>query len=220
MSEFRRRLMMQMMNSEKILTIQEAWIDTGYAYWSDYEGNHTEVKFYEDYNFGDFKVPKVSDANVLVSADGMFANLQNITNLDLNGLQIPNATSMNSMFTGSKFYNINLSNFDTSNMTTMNGIFTNCINVEELDLTSFVIDKATNIGVMFGYCSNLRKIIIPNFNPINDSYYCDYFFEKCSSINTIVCKQSFKDYCIRNQDRMRLPSQMRDGGSGTWEIVN
>ena len=44
-------------------------------------------------------------------------------------------------------------------------------------------------------------------------------FDGCGSLNHIKCKQSFKDWCLTNQDRIKLPTTMREGGSGTWEIV-
>ena len=44
-------------------------------------------------------------------------------------------------------------------------------------------------------------------------------FKDCTSLSTIKCKQAFKDWCITNQDKIALPTAMREGGSGTWEIV-
>ena len=44
-------------------------------------------------------------------------------------------------------------------------------------------------------------------------------FQNCTKLSTIKCKQAFKDWCITNQDVIKLPTAMREGGSGTWEIV-
>ena len=44
-------------------------------------------------------------------------------------------------------------------------------------------------------------------------------FYGCYKLSKIKCKQAFKDWCITNQDKIKLPASMREGGSGTWEIV-
>ena len=44
-------------------------------------------------------------------------------------------------------------------------------------------------------------------------------FKFCNKLTHIKCKQSFKDWCITNQDTIKLPDAMREGGSGTWEII-
>ncbi|MBD5235310.1 MAG: hypothetical protein HDS61_02690, partial [Barnesiella sp.] len=47
-----------------------------------------------------------------------------------------------------------------------------------------------------------------------------YMFNGCSLLKNIRCTQAFKDWCINNQDIIDLPDQMREGGSGTWDIVD
>lgn len=44
-------------------------------------------------------------------------------------------------------------------------------------------------------------------------------FNNCSNLTHIKCKQSFKDWCWINQDEIELPTAMRNGGNGQWEIV-
>ena len=87
---------------------------------------------------------------------------------------------------------IDLSNFDTSNCTSFNSMFYNCYSLGSIDLSNFDTSKCTNFYGMF-------------YN--------------CNSLNHIKCKQAFKDWCITNQDTIKLPTAMREGGSGTWEIV-
>ena len=47
-----------------------------------------------------------------------------------------------------------------------------------------------------------------------------WMFHDCSSLNHITCKQAFKDWCITHQDEIELPAAMRNGGTGTWTIVD
>ena len=48
----------------------------------------------------------------------------------------------------------------------------------------------------------------------------DGMFGGCNKLNHITCKQAFKDWCITHQDAIELPTAMREGGTGTWTIVN
>ena len=44
-------------------------------------------------------------------------------------------------------------------------------------------------------------------------------FNGCTNLNHIKCKQAFKDWCINNASSISLPDTMKEGGTGTWEIV-
>ena len=45
-------------------------------------------------------------------------------------------------------------------------------------------------------------------------------FSASISLKHIKCKKAFKDWCIANQNEIGLPQKMREGGDGTWEIVD
>ena len=175
----------------------------------------------------------------------MFDNCQALTSLDLSNFDTSNVTNMSRMFqTCVRLVTVNLSSFDISNVTTIWGMFSQCRSLTSLDLSSFETTKATAIDSLFNGCTNLQTVNLSNFdtsNVTNMSYmfnncqnlttlYLDNFdttkitnltnmFSGCNSLNYIRCKQSFKDWCITNQDTIMLPTQMREGGSGTWDIV-
>ena len=131
-------------------------------------------------------------------------------------------TMMNNMFNG---YNssapLDLSNFDTSNVTNMSGLFYMAYYVKEINISSFVMSKVKDVGAMFYENYNLEKIYMDNFDVSHITSLFNYsaMFRFCNSLNYIRCKQAFKDWCIANQDNIYLPTQMREGGSGTWDIV-
>ena len=94
--------------------------------------------------------------------------------------------------------------------------------VINLDLSSFDTSSAIFISSMFEDCAKLVELNLANFTPKNivDNKYTQYdVFRGCNKLNKITCKQVFKDWCIKNQDAIKLPTAMRNGGSGTWEIV-
>ena len=49
---------------------------------------------------------------------------------------------------------------------------------------------------------------------------CKSMFGGCNKLKNIICKQAFKKWCIVNQNDIGLPPAMREGGTGTWTIVN
>ena len=86
--------------------------------------------------------------------------------------------------------------FDTSNVTNMYGMFSYCSELQSLDLSNFDTSKVTGI-----------------------SYMIDMFYD-CKSLNYIRCKPTFRDWCWERQDIIELPDAMRNGGSGTWDIID
>ena len=125
------------------------------------------------------------------NGSGMFAYLDNVSTLDLSGLDTSNMTSMRfvfykstslkkidvSGFDTSKVVNmeymfngcnnlesLNLSNFNTSNVTSMYWMFGNVEKVNKLDLSGFNTSKVTNMTGMFRYCNNLVYLDLSSFN--------------------------------------------------------
>lgn len=71
---------------------------------------------------------------------------------------------------------------------------------------------------MFGFCSSLGSLDLSNFDMSNSTSFNSMFIF-CNKLTHIKCKQAFKDWCITKQDTINLPDAMREGGSGTWEII-
>ena len=72
---------------------------------------------------------------------------------------------------------------------------------------------------MFYNCENLETLNLKNFD-MSKAHSYKNMFGGCNKLKNIICKQSFKDWCITNQDKIKLPAAMRNGGTGTWTIVN
>lgn len=83
------------------------------------------------------------------------------------------------------------------------------------------MSKVKNVAAMFWCNYDLEKIYMDNFDVshITNLYNYHQMFTLCDNLNYIRCKQAFKDWCIANQDTIELPTQMREGGGGTWDIV-
>ena len=129
-----------------------------------------------------------------ISTREMFYMCKNITSIKFNTTKSMKLVDVFSMFYSCEsLVSLDLSNFDTSSLTKVNNLFSGCTSLETLDLSNFDMSKATSYNNMFGNCKKLTHI---------------------------KCKQSFKDWCIKKQDSIRLPTAMREGGSGTWEIVS
>ena len=108
----------------------------------------------------------VVEANT--NGSGMFAYLDNVSSLDLSGLDTSNMTSMSRMFNNStSLKNIDVSGFDTSKVTTMNSMFSSCKSLESLDLSNFNTSKVTTMNSMFMSCTNLISLNLSSFNTSN-----------------------------------------------------
>lgn len=143
----------------------------------------------------------------------------NITSLDITRIDTSSIKYMKNMFFNCKSLgSLDLSKFNTDSCIDMESMFRNCSSLVSLDLSKFNTAKVKTMYRMFEGCSNLVLLDLSSFN-INSVEDYHFMFDGCDYLNHIKCKQAFKDWCITNQVTIRLPSAMREGGSGTWEIV-
>ena len=127
------------------------------------------------------------------NGSGMFAYLDNVSTLDLSGLDTSNMTSMSKMFYNSKsLTNIDTSGFDTSKVVNMNGMFWGCNNLKNIDVSNFKTSKVTDMNNMFADCSSLTTLDLSNFDTSNVLYMGNPYsfsyggmFRNCSSLTSL-----------------------------------
>ena len=120
------------------------------------------------------------------NGSGMFAYLDNVSTLDLSGLDTSNMTSMSRMFYNStSLTNIDLSGFDTSKVVNMANMFSGCNSLETVDLSNFNTSKVTDMANMFYNCTSLNKINLSSFDTDNVIYMQGMFYnlDNMPSIN-------------------------------------
>ena len=110
------------------------------------------------------------------------------------------------------------SKYDTYNVTNMDNMFYRCSGLTSLDVSKFNTSMVTDMYNMFSDCIGLTSLDLSNFDTSNVKAMNNMFYN-CNKLTHIKCKQSFKDWCITNQDTIKLPTAMRDNGEGQWEIV-
>ena len=114
---------------------------------------------------------------------------------------------------------VDMTHLNTSNVTNMSSMFSYCENLTSLDLSNFDTSNVGSMSSMFYNCNKLTSLDLSNFDTSKVTDMAGGMFESCNSLNHIKCKQAFKDWCWANQDTIKLPTAMRSGGSGRWEIV-
>ena len=188
----------------------------------------------------------VDKTNSIASLNEIFLNLSYLESVKLNIPKAARLSSIAHMFNySSALTSINFINFDTSNVTDAWDVFSDCSSLTSLDLSNWNTSNFKYAGNMFNGCSSLTSLDVSNWNTSNlikaDSMFSDCssltsldlsnwdmskaisynnMFGGCNNLKNIICKQAFKDWCITNQDTIKLPTAMREGGTGTWTIVN
>ena len=162
----------------------------------------------------------------VITMKQMFNGCRSIPLLDLSSFKTDKVRDMSYMFDSCKnLTNIILSSFNTNSVENYGYMFRFCSSLINLDLSNFDTSSATNFASMFESCPKLEELNLANFTAINivENEYqttnVSDMFRGCDKLNKITCKQAFKDWCITNQNIISLPTAMRNGGSGTWEIV-
>ena len=119
----------------------------------------------------------------------------------------------------SKLKTINWGNIVLCDVRSMNNMFNGCSSLQSLDyLSNFDTSNVTNMAYMFASCSSLQSLDLSNFDTSNVTNM-NNMFNGCTKLNHIKCMQEFKDWCINNASSITLPAAMKEGGTGTWEIV-
>ena len=93
--------------------------------------------------------------------------------------------------------------------------FYKCVSIKYIDISS--VDTQGFFDRTFSHCENLESIIFSKDSTCDGGAST---FNNCKKLNYIKCSQAMKDAMIENQNAMGLPNSMREGGSGTWEIIN
>ena len=180
-------------------------IDTGSMF--DGASNITSIKFN---NTKSMKLKYI---------DEMFRGCSSLTSINISSFDTSSLTSASELFEGcSKLVSLDVSKWDTSNLNNVGYLFQGCRSLVSLDLSSWDTSSLTYAISLFNSCSSLVSLDLSNFDMSNATYY-NYIFAGSNKLTHIKCKQAFKDWCITHQDDIYLPTAMREGGSGTWEII-
>ena len=151
---------------------------------------------------------KFVNCKVIGDCTDMFAKMSNLETLDLEGLDVSEATIMESMFDRCvKLYHINFGtfdtsnvtdmrymfgytklpvlklNFNTSNVTDMTGMFEAC-KAEKLEL-QFDTSRVTNMAGMFHCCFNIEHLDLSSFDTSNVTNM-EYMFNECRNLESLT----------------------------------
>ena len=161
----------------------------------------------------------VDETNSITSMYLAFGQMGYLRSVKLNMPKAASLSDISRMFAEStNLTSINFINFDTSHVTTAQLAFYGCSSLTSLDLSNWDTSNLTSAERMFDGCSSLTSLDLSKFD-MSKVTNADQMFFNCS-LNYIKCTQAFKDWCWKNQNSISLPDAMREGGTGTWTIVN
>ena len=109
----------------------------------------------------------------------MFANMENITSMDLSQFDFSDVSDMSGMFYGcKKLKSINFKNVVTSSLIMMAYTFYNCESLVSLDLSYFDTSKVVTLASLFYNCRSLTSLNLENLNTqsvndMNSMFYND-----------------------------------------------
>lgn len=129
----------------------------------------------ESINFnGCFNTSGVRDMN------SMFANCENLIELDLRSFDTRRVRYMYSMFESCRnLVSLDVSSFDTSKVDLIFNMFTFCESLTELDVSGFDTSYVSVMSGMFQGCASLRSLDLTNFDT-SGVWSMNYMFEYCN----------------------------------------
>lgn len=160
------------------------------------------------------------DTSNMTSMSKMFYNSKSLTNIDVSGLDTSKVVTMTNMFEGcTNLKDLDVSNFDTSNVTTMQYMFRKCASLEKLNLSNFNTDKLKITSRMFWECSNLKILVLSNFNTSN-VIDMERMFSGCSSLITLNLSSFNTSKVTRMNDMFSNCSSLVDLNVSNFDTSN
>ena len=175
----------------------------------------------------DQKIPITPDASgkwfydtdeKITSLNSAIYNTTAVTSVDLSNLDLTDITTIGMFNRAYNITSIKFNNAKSMKLKDVNSMFSSCESLTSIDLSSFDTSNLKSVGSLFSNCRSLVSLDLSNFD-MSKIGSSSNMFNNCDKLTHIKCKQAFKDWCITNQDNIYLPTAMREGGSGTWEIV-
>lgn len=171
------------------------------------------------------------DVSGMTDMSAMFRNCNSLTALDLSDWDVSNVGTMSYMFRNCNSLTSigDLSKWDTSKVYGSGGfkyMFYGCSSLEELDLSSFVVNpeelqgSSLSLEGMFGDCTSLRKLDLSNFVTTEDIPYTFIrnTFSNCNNLRELrldnCCHKFINDILSTTFDG-KLPDNIIEGVTKT-----
>ena len=139
----------------------------------------------------------------------MFMGCRNLERLTFDGLGADSATNTEEMFAYcDRLETLDLTGFGGANITNMSYMFVGCTNLKELILDGFYTDSATDMECIFSGCSSLRALDLSQWNLRRDTWDAlnmNGMFADCTSLRALTLAQGFVSYRMGNVERLPDP---------------
>ena len=123
------------------------------------------------------------DTSNITNMSEMFVNSASIQKMNLKGWQTSNVQNMSGMFKGVKqLKSLDINHFKTDNVTDFNRMFFGMESLEFLDISSLKTTKATSLYQIFGNMFNLKAVDLSAFKSTNSVNVDSMFY--CSGSST------------------------------------
>jgi|GEM_PF-3590141 len=165
------------------------WRDANDESWRD--GTNPKAEYITKVVFDD----SFAGYHGLKSTEVMFYDMRNLTSIE--GMQ----------------------NLNTENVTNMNSMFSNCYNLENIDLSHFNTEKVETMPQMFADCKKLVTLNVSGFNTANVTNM-EAMFAGCYALTTILADTDWALVAQNNGKQLQSEHMFLDcyslvGGAGT-----
>ena len=134
----------------------------------------------------------------LINFSRLTCNSLAIENIDLSRMEC-----LDYFFAYTTAKTIKLKNFDTSHITSMVEMFSNCLNLEDINLYCLNTHSVVDFKAMFTRCHNLKEIDLTKFD-LTNAVNMKSMFESCDSLESVKIKGIIAPklltlgYCFKN----------------------
>ena len=122
---------------------------------------------------------------IVENANALFMDLSKLRNVNVENLDMSNATSTAWMFSNcTSLEKLNTRNWDMSNVTNMFNMFGGCEKLTTLDVSKWNTSNVTVMTSVFDHCQSLSKINVKNWD-VSKVTTTEFMFYRCDKLRSL-----------------------------------
>lgn len=131
------------------------------------------------------------------NANGMFYKLNQLSSIDVSGLDLSYTGSIAQLFAGcASLTNLDLSSLNTQGIEWFNDLFRGCKSLVSLNISSFNVEDAMSFDGMFSECESLPALDLSHFKTSSKLCWLSNMFDNCKALSSIVFSQDFNTEAV------------------------
>lgn len=168
--------------------------------WNMYKVTDISYMFANCYQLKEFKI-ELKSAYQIKDASYMYQNCKQLKKYTDSNINMYTVETVEGMFQGCEQLELFSISSRTANLKNSSFMFQDCLNLEDVNLSTFYTSNLTEAQYMFNNCQLINMIDISSFDT-SMLKNTDYMFANCTQLNTILVSSGWNTEKIQTSTNM------------------